>query len=282
MNNKINYVKEQIGTEKSLESFLRLNKLTPKEEHAIKWAHNEFKKSHMNTLFFDDAYRIIRKVKNISHLTSDTNSSNDRQTAPPLKEYMSQKPTLPKMPKSVMKSVELLYKSLGLMLISVVFDMFVHHTIPVNNSTLITIFVGLTFQLAIISGIKRCKNWVRLIYISLTILWFLFLLLTINEQQKIFAHFNVFDNIIFIVQLYISARVAYLLLLSSSSDWFNAKKIDSDSYEAFTNTVSVGNNLSTLADELKKLAELKEQGILTEEEFLSQKNYLLKQRKIQQ
>ncbi len=168
------------------------------------------------------------------------------------------------------------------MLISVVFDMFVHHTIPVNNSTLITIFVGLTFQLAIISGIKRCKNWVRLIYISLTILWFLFLLLTINEQQKIFAHFNVFDNIIFIVQLYISARVAYLLLLSSSSDWFNAKKIDSDSYEAFTNTVSVGNNLSTLADELKKLAELKEQGILTEEEFLSQKNYLLKQRKIQQ
>lgn len=276
MNNKIEYVKEQIGTEKLLTSFLELNKLTLKEEHAIKWAYDELKKARMNTLYLDDAYRIIRKVKNISHSTSDTNSGNDKQAAPSPKEHMSIKPTLPKMPKSVMKSVELLYKSLGLGLIGMVFDMFVHHTTPVNSFTLFVSFGILIIILAIIAGIKRGKNWVRLIYITLSILGFLLLLLTIDEQQKIFVHLNVLTKIIFIVQLYIGARVIYLLLLSSSSDWFNAKKIDSDSYEVFT-----GNNLSTLADELKKLAELKEQGILTEEEFLSQKKYLLKQQKIQ-
>ncbi len=275
MDNHTEYVKEYLGTEESFKSFLKLQKLTLQEEKVLKWAHDEFKKTHINTLYIDDAYRVIKKVKNISHSKSDTNSTKNGYTVPP-KIPISEISELSPMPKSVADSVYWLYKSIVFTFIVTFFDTFVHHTVPINGSTLFSIIIGFLFAYSLIQGLKKGYNWVRLMTITLNILLLLLFLLNIDHTQRMFLHFDIFNKINYIFQLFVSVRVTYLLLLSSSSDWFTAKKIISNISESFTNTVNNDSKVSNMAGDLEKLSELKNKGILTEEEFLAQKKYLLK------
>ncbi len=56
---KLEYVKQHIGSESQLKSFFESNTLNHKEQQALQWAYDELSKDRPNMMFIDDAYRII-------------------------------------------------------------------------------------------------------------------------------------------------------------------------------------------------------------------------------
>jgi len=139
------------------------------------------------------------------------------------------------------------------------------------------IAAGIVLSWYVIKAISNGVRWVKTVYLI-----FVFI--------SLFTFFPSYESIGWMKQIYkfnfvmqeIFAIFASLgLLLPSSSDWFQSIPIDSkastiynSALQAIKKTPHSESSISYI-DEIKKLGELKEDGLLTEEEFLQQKQKLL-------
>lgn len=165
-----------------------------------------------------------------------------------------------------------------------IFSMTAHNNHSSATSSILTnigliIGVGIVLNWYVIKSIINGVKWVKTTYLILVFisLFTFFPSLESMSWMKNIYKFN------FITQEIFAIITSILLLQPSSTKWFNTMSLSKgntinplhDIVNKAQETVPKNNEPFSYIDEIKKLGELKEDGLLTEEEFLSQKQKLL-------